>query len=114
MDSRRSKRGLYELLAAPCCAAQFLPNMSTTIAKVAERRPILSRLTARMKVFPVSKVLILACYRVPKAAFGRQRFYTLRQHSASCQFKIFRLSGGLEHGIVSPPGNRDTTEFQQL
>jgi hypothetical protein len=25
--------------------------------------------------------------------------------------KIFRLSGGEEHGIVSPPGNRDTTEF---
>ena len=25
--------------------------------------------------------------------------------------RIFRLSGGWEHGIVSPPGNRDTTEF---
>ena len=25
--------------------------------------------------------------------------------------EIFRLSGDWEHGIVSPPGNRDTTEF---
>jgi serine/threonine-protein kinase RsbW len=28
--------------------------------------------------------------------------------------QIFRLSVGREHGIVSPPGNRDTTEFRLI
>jgi hypothetical protein len=85
--------------------------MNSAIPIVTKNRAIISPVAARMDVFPISKSQILTLLRVPPAASGRQRFYTLPLISASRLFKIFRLSGGEEHGIVSPPGNRDTTEF---
>src|SRR3979490_1319099 len=84
--------------------------MHKAIKDVMKNRVLLSQTATRMNVFPIPKCQISTGYRVPTAAFGRQRFYTLPRHSAPWQFKIFRLTGDVEHGIVSPPGNRDPTE----
>ena len=93
------------------CAAQNPLDVSKATMNAAKKHPILSQPAARMNVFPNLKFLTPARCSVPKAAVGRQRVYTLSQQSASRDGKIFRLSRGMEHGIVSPPGNRDTTEF---
>jgi hypothetical protein len=87
--------------------------MQRAITNVMKNRVIPPPLAACMYVFPILKSQILTLLRVPLADSSRQRFYTLALISASRPFKIFRLSGDVEHGIVSPPGNRDTTEFQK-
>src|SRR6266481_8943389 len=111
MDSRRSTRGLYGFTAPGACAAQILAHMIKATKDVTKKRLIFSLPAARMTVFLISKMSGLIRYCVPAAAFGRQRFYTQPRLSVLHQLKIIRLSGDWEHGIVSPPGNRDTTEF---